>query len=37
MMSTNERRENRRICEWASLTGERLPDEYGPCGPDTET
>ena len=25
-----------RLSEWASLTGERLPEEYGPCGPETE-
>lgn len=28
--------DERRLCEWALLTGDRLPEEYGPCGPETE-
>lgn len=25
-----------RLCEWASLTDEQLPEEYGPCGPERD-
>ncbi|MFQ3320304.1 MAG: hypothetical protein ACI8UR_000901 [Natronomonas sp.] len=36
-MYTNDQRETQRLCEWASLTGERLPEEYGPCGPENDS
>jgi hypothetical protein len=33
MQTPDERQDTERLCEWASLTGERLPEEYGPCRP----
>jgi hypothetical protein len=36
MTSRTRSRDPDRLCEWASLTGERLPEEYGPCGPEAE-
>jgi hypothetical protein len=36
METHSERRNTDRLCEWASLTGERLPEEYGPCGPEND-
>ena len=34
MTSRTRSSDRERLYEWASLTGERLPEEYGPCGPD---
>ena len=34
MTSRTRSRDPDRLCEWAMLTGEQLPEEYGPCGPD---
>jgi len=31
-----DRRDNSRLCEWASLTGEQLPEELGPCSPESD-
>jgi|GEM_PF-6439255 hypothetical protein len=36
MTARSDQRESDRLCEWASLTGERLPEEYGPCGPEDD-
>ena len=36
MTVENEKRDNRRLCEWASLTGDRLPEELGPCGQESD-
>ena len=35
-MSGSENPEHRRLCEWASLTGDRLPEEYEPCTPGSD-
>jgi hypothetical protein len=35
MTGSTRSRDPERLCEWASLTGDRLPEEY-PCAPESE-
>jgi hypothetical protein len=36
MNSRSTGRDRQRLCEWASLIGDDLPDEYGPCSPEKD-
>lgn len=35
-MSDNDSLDARRLREWASLTGDRLPEKYGVAGPELD-
>jgi hypothetical protein len=36
MTSRTTPADSQRLCEWASLIGDDLPEEYGHCGPEKD-